>query len=42
MLSEVSKEIKYYLKHCQTLKRILKETNSSLNDINNLLQLGSE
>ncbi|ENN74312.1 hypothetical protein D910_12812 [Dendroctonus ponderosae] len=42
MLSEVSKEIKYYLKHCQILKRILRETNSSLNDINNLLQLGTD
>lgn len=42
MLSEVPKEFKRYLKHCQSLRRILKDTSSSLNDINNLLQVGRD
>ncbi|CAG9759907.1 unnamed protein product [Ceutorhynchus assimilis] len=42
MLSEVPKELKRFLRHCQSLRRILKDTNASLNDINNLLQLGRD
>ncbi|KAL1493339.1 hypothetical protein ABEB36_011413 [Hypothenemus hampei] len=42
MLSELQKEFKHYNKRCQNLQRILKDTHTSLNDINNLLQVGWE
>ncbi|XP_030756572.1 dual serine/threonine and tyrosine protein kinase-like isoform X2 [Sitophilus oryzae] len=42
MLSEIPKEFKWYLKHCQSLRRIIQETQSSLNDINHVLQIGRD
>ncbi|KAJ8926827.1 hypothetical protein NQ314_020677 [Rhamnusium bicolor] len=39
MLTDIPKEFKKYLKHCQSLRRILQDTRNSLEDINNVLQL---
>ncbi|XP_018566514.1 dual serine/threonine and tyrosine protein kinase-like isoform X2 [Anoplophora glabripennis] len=39
MLTDIPKEFRKYSKHCQSLRRILQDTRSSLEDINNVLQL---
>ncbi|KAJ8986249.1 hypothetical protein NQ317_009955 [Molorchus minor] len=39
MLSDIPKEFKKYSKHCQSLRKILQDTRTSLEDVNNVLQL---
>ncbi|XP_060515912.1 dual serine/threonine and tyrosine protein kinase-like isoform X4 [Cylas formicarius] len=39
---EVPQECKRYLKHCRSLKKILDDTTSALNEINSTLQLGRD
>ncbi|XP_050314331.1 dual serine/threonine and tyrosine protein kinase-like isoform X2 [Anthonomus grandis grandis] len=41
-MSELPKELKCYFRHCQSLQRLLRDTNSSLDDINDLFQLGRD